>query len=293
MFIPRLARIAAVNIPYHVTQRGNARQFVLTADSECLVYLQLLRQYVELYELSLLGYCLMSNHVHLIVVPRNPEALRVALKQTHGRYASYWNAAHRSSGHVWQGRFYSCPLDEDHLWMAMRYAEFNPVRAGLVSKAEQWRWSSAAAHCGGGKDPTLEMAKGEKRWPANSWREYLERGESDAEIAAIRKCTHTGRPLGAAGFVRELEQATLRCLVPQKGGRPSHDRAAAEIGQKTLAFERYPDLISMLETRKRPVCPPVSGGKQVLKPQCLQCSRQQGGQVAAAVRKTKKEQQPQ
>ena len=105
----RLARIVAVNVAHHVTQRGNARQSILAADSERLVYLQLLRQYVELHGLSLLGYCLMSNHVHLVVVPRKAEALALALKQTHGRYASYWNAAHRSSGHVWQGRFYSCP----------------------------------------------------------------------------------------------------------------------------------------------------------------------------------------
>jgi REP element-mobilizing transposase RayT len=122
----RLARIVAVNIAHRVTQRGNARQFILAADSERLVYLQLLQHYVELHELSLLGYCLMSNHVHLVIVPRKVESLALALKQTHGRYASYWNAAHRSSGHVWQGRFYSCPLDEDHLWIALRYAELNP-----------------------------------------------------------------------------------------------------------------------------------------------------------------------
>src|ERR1700686_1453206 len=130
----RLAHIVAVNVAHHVTQLGNARQFILAADSERLVYLQLLRQYVELHELDLLGYCLMSNHVHLVVIPRDPEALALALKQTHGRYAAYWNAAHRSSGHVWQGRFYSCPPDEDHLWMALRYAEFNPVRVGVLNR---------------------------------------------------------------------------------------------------------------------------------------------------------------
>ena len=92
----RLARIAVVNIPHHVTQRGNARQFLLASDSERLVYLELLRRYVELRELEVLGYCLMSNHVHLIVVPRRADALALALKDTHGRYAAYWNAAHRS-----------------------------------------------------------------------------------------------------------------------------------------------------------------------------------------------------
>jgi putative transposase len=233
----RLARIVAVNIAHHVTQRGNARQSILAADSERLVYLQLLRQYVELHELSLLGYCLMSNHVHLVVVPPKTEALALALKQTHGRYASYWNAAHRSSGHVWQGRFYSCPLDGDHLWMALRYAELNPVRAGLVSKADLWPWSSATAHCREGKeaDAALETAMWAKRWSAASWREYLDCGETQAEIAAIRKCTHTGRPLGTAEFLHELEQATLRRLALRKGGRARH--VAGDTGQKKLAFE--------------------------------------------------------
>jgi putative transposase len=232
----RLARIVAVNVAHHVTQRGNARQNILAVDSERLVYLQLLRQSVGLHDVSLVGYCLMSNHVHLVVVPSKAQALAVALKQTHGRFASYWNAAHHSSGHVWQGRFYSCPLDADHLWIALRYAELNPVRAGLVSKAELWPWSSAVAHCGGGVvDAALETTMWAKRWSAASWREYLQFGETEVEIAAIRKYTHTGRPLGTAEFLHSLEQATLRRLAPQKGGRAN--RAAAETGQKVLTFE--------------------------------------------------------
>jgi putative transposase len=95
----------------------------------------------------LLGYCLMSNHVHLVVVPHEADSLATALKQTHGRYASYWNGAHKSSGHVWQGRFYSCPLDSAHLWIALRYTERNPVCAKLVAEAAWWPWSSAAVHC--------------------------------------------------------------------------------------------------------------------------------------------------
>ena len=106
-----MARIALVNVPYHVMQRGNNRRFLLERDEERAVYLELLRKYVRLHKLDLLGYCLMSNHVHLVVVPREPHALAQALKQTHGRYATYWNATHNASGHAWQGRFYSCPLD--------------------------------------------------------------------------------------------------------------------------------------------------------------------------------------
>jgi putative transposase len=233
----RLSRIVVVNLPHHVTQRGNARQFILACDSERSVYLELLRKYVQLLELSLIGYCLMSNHVHLVAIPRKPDALARALKQTHGRYASYWNAAHRSTGHVWQGRFYSCPLDSNHLWVALRYAELNPVRAGLVAKANSWPWSSAAAHCGSGDpNPSLEMALWDQRWSAETWREYLAAGETESEIAAIRQCTHSGRPLGGSEFIHDLEQTTLRRLLPQKGGRP---RDASNLqAQAVLSFEK-------------------------------------------------------
>ena len=144
----RLPRVVVVDVPHHVTQRGNARQVILADDADRITYFDLLRKYSQLHSLSLLGCCLMSNHIHLIAVPRTDDALAQTLKQAHGRYASYWNARQSSSGHVWHGRFYSCPLDDSHLWEALRYTELNPVRAGLVAAAEQWRWSSAAAHCG-------------------------------------------------------------------------------------------------------------------------------------------------
>jgi REP element-mobilizing transposase RayT len=97
------------------TQPGNARQLIFTTDVERLVYLDLLRHYCTLHRLSRVGYCLMSNHVHLIVIPKQLDSLAATLKNTHGRYAAYWNAQHRSSGRVGQGRFYSCPLGGTHL----------------------------------------------------------------------------------------------------------------------------------------------------------------------------------
>jgi putative transposase len=217
----RFARVVVVDVPHHVTQRGNARQVILSDDGDRVAYLDLIREYSELHRLSLLGYCLMSNHVHWIVVPRAAEALAQTLKHTHGRYASYWNARNTSSGHVWQGRFYSCPLDETHLWRALRYVELNPVRAGMVAAAEQWRWSSAAAHCGASAaDIQLEMERWRKRWTMADWREYLAAGESPSDVTALRRYTHTGRPLGSAEFVAALEYSTLRSLTPQKPGRP-------------------------------------------------------------------------
>ena len=231
----RLPRVVVVDVAHHVTQRGNARQVILADDPDRITYLELLRQSSELYGLSLLGYCLMSNHVHLMVVPRTPLALCQTLKHTHGRYASYWNARQSSSGHVWQGRFYSCPLDDSHLWVGLRYAELNPVRAGMVSAADEWPWSSAAAHCNPDvSDEMLEMERWQKRWTAAGWSEYLAAGESPTDVSVLRHCTHTGRPLGTTEFIAALEQTTLRRLAPRRGGRPK--KPAADPRQHCLTF---------------------------------------------------------
>ena len=224
-----------MDVPHHITQRGNARQAILTTDADRLAYLELLRQHCELYCLSLLGYCLMSNHVHLIAVPLTEQALAQALQHTHGRYAAYWNARQSSSGHVWQGRFYSCPLDTSHLWAALRYVELNQVRAGMVPSAAEWRWSSATAHCGvTAAEPWLEMKLWEKRWTAETWNRYLSEGESGTELAVLRQFTHAGRPLGSAEFVASLEQATLRLLAPRRRGRSP--KAAVDSRQSQIRF---------------------------------------------------------
>ncbi len=232
----RLARVVAVDIPYHVTQRANARRFILDSDSDKLVYSDLLRQYCPLYELSLLGYCLMSNHVHLVVIPRKIDSLLLTLKNTHGRYATYWNASHTSSGHAWQGRFYSCPLDLTHLWRALRYTELNPVRARMVSTAEAYRWSSAGAHCGSAKpDLALETELWEQQWNSQTWKEYLSQAGAEDDAEKIRQCTHTGRPLGGVEFVKTLEKTTGRVLTAQRGGRPP--KRATNSNQESLSFD--------------------------------------------------------
>jgi putative transposase len=218
-WMARFARVIALGVPHHITQRGNARRFILENDAERRVYLDLLRQSVELHEIELMGYCLMSNHVHLVAIPNKANVLGLALKEAHGRYASYWNAMHSSSGHVWQGRYYSCPLDESHLWETLRYTELNPVRASMVANAESWGWSSAAAHCStAAPDSWLGMRLWRGRWSATNWREYLEAGESQATLAAIRHNTHTGRPLGSPDFMRAVEGQTKRRLASQKRG---------------------------------------------------------------------------
>jgi putative transposase len=232
----RFNRVVALDIAHHVTQRGNARRFILDCDADRAVYLKLLRENSALYGVALIGYCLMSNHVHLIAVPAKAEGLAEALKQTHGRYACYWNVAHQSSGHVWQGRFYSCPLGETHLWEAVRYTELNPVRARLVSEAKLWPWSSAASHCTADKrDDFLTVEPLDRRWTFTTWREYLADGEPEANLAIIRQRTHTGRPLGTAEFVQELEKTTNRALALQKRG--PREKIVTDRRQGELSFD--------------------------------------------------------
>lgn len=231
----RVPRVVIAEVAHHVTQRGNARQVILADDADRHVYLELLREHCQLYPVSLLGYCLMSNHVHLLAVPHTSEALAQCLKQTHGRYACYWNARQSSSGHVWQGRFYSCPLDESHLWKALRYVELNPVRAGLVTAPELWKWSSAAAHSGFAEpDSILAMERWRKRWTLAEWRAFFAVAETSDDLKSLRQFTHTGRPLGSAEFVAALEQRTRRTLAPRKAGRPK--QTSTDSRQSTLTF---------------------------------------------------------
>jgi putative transposase len=233
--VGRLARVIAVGVPHHVTQRGNGRRLLLNCDADRRIYFDLLQQNLRLHEVLLIGYCLMSSHVHLIVVPGDVEGLALSMKHTHGRYASYWNVVHNSSGHAWQGRYYSCPLDRQHLWKALRYTELNPVRARLVSEATSWAWSSAATHCAVDPGETLLSTElWQAHWTSTTWRDYLAAGETETELASIRECTHTGRPLGTLEFVHALEEAMERRLIPQKGGRPA--KATPYVRQADLDF---------------------------------------------------------
>ena len=228
----RFPRIVAIGIPHHVTQRGNAQRPVFETDSDRLAYLQLLGENCQTYELSIVGFCLMPNHVHLVVIPRQAYSMARALRHAHGRYAAYLNGRQGATGHVWQGRFYSCPLDPNHLWSALRYTELNPVRAGIVIDPIRYIWSSAAAHCSGaiGTSPLdLSLDTWRSCWDFASWRRFLEAVGQERDIRELRANTHTGRPLGSQEFVDSLERILERPLVPSPGGRPRK--------QQTLAFE--------------------------------------------------------
>jgi putative transposase len=126
----RTARVVAAGVPHHVTQGGNNRQDVFLTDDDRRYYLSVLRDRSQQAGLQLLGYCLMTNHVHLVVIPTRAESLAQALGRAHSWYAQRFNRRYRRSGHLWQNRFYSCPLGSSQLVRALAYVDLNPVRAG-------------------------------------------------------------------------------------------------------------------------------------------------------------------
>ena len=150
--MPRIARIVVPGCAHHVTQRGNNHQDVFFVDDDRRVYLGLLKRAAAQYGLLIHGYCLMTNHIHLVATPKEEDSLAKALGRTHFAYAQYVNRLHGRSGHLWQSRFFSCTLDEDHFWAALLYIEQNPVRARICRMPWRFAWSSAEAHVGEGDD---------------------------------------------------------------------------------------------------------------------------------------------
>ena len=233
--MPRIARVAVPDVPYHITQRGNAKQRIFFTDNDYRLYIDLLRRHSERHGLDIWAYCLMPNHVHLIALPRRPASMPRALGRTHAEYARYFNLTRQSCGHVWQARYFSCPLDGAHLWRAVAYVERNPLRAGLARDPFAYRWSSAAAHAGK-FDPAglLDMSSWRLEYTPERWRDAIRDGVDDEELAErIREAATRGRPLGDAGFIEHLERQTGRTLAPRAPGRPRKN-VATEGKQRAL-----------------------------------------------------------
>jgi len=189
---------------------------VFFGDGDRAAYLDLLQELSAQHGLHILGYCLMSNHVHLIALPRAEDSLARAIGWTHHHYTRRVNFREGWRGYLWQGRFHSCPLDAAHSLRALRYVELNPVRAGLVERPERWPWSSALAHVEGAIDPVLSP----RPWLTEEldWSKFLREGVADDELAAVRRRTRSGRPWGDEGFVARLEAELGRRLRRAKPG---------------------------------------------------------------------------
>ena len=214
----RIARVVAPGLPHHITQRGNRRQPVFFRDADYELYLRLMSEWCLQHRVEVLAYCLMPNHVHLIAVPNTRVGLARAIGEAHRRYTLAVNRREKWTGYLWQGRFSSCPMDERHLLMAVRYVEQNPVRAKLVREPWEYRWSSAQAHVAG-RDDTLVRVKSMLELEPD-WQAYLSERLGAFETELLELHGRTGRPLGDKEFTELLERRLRRRLKPKPRGRP-------------------------------------------------------------------------
>ncbi len=212
----RFARIVVPGLPHHVTQRGTRRMQVFLSEDDYRLYTRILGNQARRHALDIWAYCLMPNHVHLIVVPSGEQGLARPLGQAHQQYALEVNRQNRWTGHLWQERFASFPMDETHLLAALRYVLLNPVRAGLVEAAVDWPYSSARAHVLDQTDPLVNCRPGAER--IDNWTVFLNEPIDDV-IEAFRRHGRIGRPLGSETFIEQLEEITGRRLRPRKAGR--------------------------------------------------------------------------
>lgn len=216
LFMARIARVVIPGIPHHIIQRGNRRQTVFFNNEDKQTYLEYLNIYAKPAGISFFGYCLMNNHVHLLVVPKTKESLAIGLAEAHRRYSRMINFRQGWRGYLWEGRFKSYPLSENHLYAAMRYIERNPVRAKIVEKAEDYPWSSAKAHVHKSEDSLL--SDNFLLFEIKDWSKYLAEQEKQKDLNIFRKHSHTGRPVGDDEFIDSLETISGRILRKQKPG---------------------------------------------------------------------------
>jgi putative transposase len=195
---------------------------VFFTEEDRQAYLNWLSDYAQKYDVEILAYCLMTNHIHIVAVPSTEEGLQQVFKPLHMRYAQRVNRARGWKGHVWQGRYFSAPLDEAYLWAAIRYVERNPVRAKLVRKAENYLWSSAAAHCGLKEDKLLTTkSTWRKEFESiGDWSSWLAEGDEPEELEVLRRNVERGLPCGSEKFIEKLEKMTGRVLRFRPQGRP-------------------------------------------------------------------------
>jgi putative transposase len=211
-----MPRLVVPGYPHHVTQRGNRRMKTFFCKDDYLAYLTLLADAKAEVGVDIWAYCLMPNHVHLVVIPEEKADLATLFRHVHRHYSRRINFRENWKGHLWQERFHSFVMDERYLLAAVRYTELNPVRATLCGAPEEWPWSSAKAHLAGRDDPVVSVQPMLRR--VLNWGEYLSQGLTQAEADTIRRAASSGRPVGDGGFISSLELLTGRELRRKKPG---------------------------------------------------------------------------
>jgi putative transposase len=215
----RLARSTIIGYPHQVTQSGNYGQNVFEEEADFSSYLRWLQEYSCRYSIEIWAYCLMRNHVHFVCVPLVQGALAHGFNTLHMRYAQYFHGKKRLSGHLWKGRFLSCILDDRSVLEEVRFIENNPVRGGLINRAEDYPWSSAPHHVLGSPDPVIKES-GFLNGNIEDWRAFLGAPGDESILNRTWRSLKTGRPSGDIGFVQSLEGIVGRRLMALPRGRP-------------------------------------------------------------------------
>ena len=221
--MPRRARIILPGLPHHVTQRGNRRQQVFFCDNDYRAYLKFLETSSESFGFAIWSYCLMPNHVHLLVVPSTESSLREGIASVHQNYTRLINSSHHWTGHLWQGRFFSCAVEPHNAAIVARYIELNPARAKICADPRAYPWSSANIACSGGSDGRSGFAPIYS--PGGTWEEFLKYESDDASrnnldtLTKIRKTISSGRPLGSDEFIEKIERETGIVMSDKRPGR--------------------------------------------------------------------------
>ena len=201
----RTARVVVPGVPHHITQRGVRKTDIFRHQTDYRRYTDVLIENCTKYGVLIRSYAWMPNHVHLVAVPLESKSFAKAFRRANSIYAKCFNKKHGLSGYLWQDRFFSCPMDEGHFWAAMRYVEQNPVRAGLVEIAEDYRWSSAKYHCFGDPDALIDTT-----WNPSDvipdWKSWLLMANDATYDQAIRASTRKGLPCGDEWFLNLLEK---------------------------------------------------------------------------------------
>jgi len=218
--MPRIARAIASGFPHHVVQRGNNKDQVFFDREDRRRYLSLLQKYAEKGNAPVLAYCLMSNHVHLLIRPTSEASLDKMMQGLTLCYTQHTNRKYGRTGRLWESRYHSCIVEQErYLWTTARYIEQNPVRARMAERAEEYLYSSARAHATGKKDLVL----GEELFSPEDRGDYvnlLSETVIPEVTEGLRYYTRRGTPFGTEDFMGRIEAELERSLVRKPRGRP-------------------------------------------------------------------------
>ena len=219
--MPRESRLVLTNVAHHVVARGVNGTPLFRHGFDKRRYLERFDKIAGEEKVLIHGYCLMRNHVHWILTPTTFDGLARLFRRVHTYWAVYFNRLTGRTGHLFQNRYHSSPLGDNHYWTALRYVEINPRRAGLVLRPEDWEFSSARAHLNIGDKSAVALApiQSYRSFTFDQWREFLD--QPDPETAkALRQTIRTSRPCGSVNWVQSLERQYRRKLIASPPGRP-------------------------------------------------------------------------